>query len=444
MKYLILFLTLTVLVTNYLAAQDNKITGLEKPLVKKFINQEFGNLSNPQSNNNIGNFASMDFKAAEVNFVGNIILNNGSIFGIKAIGGVTDGFLPIFKNNKLNTKIGIGIQYNFLNFRNKSIIYDNLSYQKYEAHKRKIEDEYEVKKNEIEKGKEKVLLRIEIKKKSDLLAAQEEKLSSLKGLSRDSLANEIQTQRLELAQKKNQLTNFTSPMAQLFELENWKAAEITKAQSDIEIYGYRFGWFSVGYNIVNNTFKLFDGTMPLDNQISKSEYASHSLIAQYSFYNRTPAAYESYFFSLGAVAFIQDNFSDLQKVEIKETKEYGANPNDRTITSQYDAYQGTYLKNLKSLSVYGDFYWFLFEDNAGAVHFHPEQKIFEELNPSTNLGFGFLMTFKNAEATGNSVNAELYVNLIDMFENTRTPDKLFARSVYGLRFTFPINFNSKL
>lgn len=444
MKRVITILTIVCISTSQLFAQDCKTKGLEKPLVKKFINQQFGNLINPQSNNNIGNFASLDLKEAEVNFGGNVIFKNGSILGIKAKGAVTDGFLPVFSNDKLNSKLGLDIQYNFLDFKKKSIIYDNSTCEKYQTLRKKVEQDYEIKKIEIEKGQKNILLQIDIDKTTKQISTLEAKLSTLTGLSKDSLDIEISKLKQELIFKKNQFDNIPSKEAMLFELENWKASEIIKAQSEVKIYGFKIGWFSIGYDITNNSFKLFDGTLTPDKQITKTNYANHNLKLQYNFYNRTPAAYESYFISVGTAFSIQDNFSDLTKVEINETKNYGTNPNDRFITSKYNAYQGVYSKDLKSHSLFADFYWFLFDDNKGAFHFYPEQKIVENLKPSTNLGFGFLMTFKNKEKTENIINSELYVNLLDISDNRNSIEKLFTRSSYGIRFIFPINFNSKL
>lgn len=444
MKRLIIILTITIVSVSQLSAQDCKTIGLEKSLVKKFINEQFGNLINPQSNNNIGNFASFDLKEAEVDFAGNLIFNNGSILGIKATGAVTDGFLPIFSNDKLNSKLGINIQYNFLNFKKKSIIYDNLTCEKYHTLRKNVENEYEQKKIEIEKSQKKIFLQIEIEKSQKKIILLETKLVSLTGLSKDSLDIEISKIKQELIFKKNQLENLPGKNAMLNELENWKASEIVKAQAEVKLDGFNFGWFSIGYGIESNVFKLFDGTLTYNKQISKSSYANQSFRMQYSLYNRTPVAYESYFFSFGTAFSIQDNFTDLTKIEINETKNYGLNTNDRFINSKYNAYQGSYSKDLKSLSFYGDFYWFLFDDNKGALHFYPEHKLVENLKPLTNLGFGLLMTFKNIEKTDNIVNAELYVDFSDVFDNNNATEKLITRSGYGIRFTFPINFNSKL
>ncbi len=448
MKRIILITLLTSL--TLLAKSQSKIDStikksdperLEKPLVKKFINQQFGNLINPQSNNIIGNFASLDLKEAEVNFAGNIIFNNGSILGIKARGAVTDGFLSVFNNNKLNTKLGIDLQYNFLDFKRKSIIYDNATSEKYQALKAKVQQDYELKKIEIEQGQKKILLQIDIQKVTNQITVLNKKLATLKGLSKDSLNIEILKLNQELVFKNTQLKTSPSIGASLNELENWKASEIIKAESEVKLYGFKLGWFSIGYGITNNAFRLFDGALTPDKQISKANYANHTLKLQYSFYNKTPAVYESYFLSLGAAASIQDNFSELSKVEINELKNYGLNPNDRFITSKYNAYQGVYAKDLKSLSFYGDCYWFLFNDNKGAFHFYPEHQIVESLKPTTNLGFGFLLAFKNKEKTDNTINSELYVNLLDVFDTNNSAEKLFNRSNYGIRFTFPINFN---
>jgi len=440
----LIFLTSLALVVNAEvkidSAKKGEIKRLEKPLVKKFINQQFGDLINPQSSNNIGNFASLDLKEAEVNFAGNVIFNNGSILGIKASGAVSDGFLSVFNSNKLNTKLGLDIQYNFLDFRDKSIIYDHSSSQKYQTLKAKVQQDYELKKIEIQKEQKKVLLQIEIQKNTNQIALLNKKLANLKDLTKDSLEIEIMKLKQELEFKKDQLQNLPSQAALLNDLENWKATEILKAQSEVKIKGFKLGWFSIGYGISNNAFKLFDGTLAPDKQISKTNYANHTLKLQYSFYNKTPAAYESYFLSIGSAASIRDNFDELAKVEITEVRNYGLNPNDRSVTSKYNAYQGIYAKDLKSLSIYGDCYWFLFEGNKGAFHFYPEHKIIEGIKPTTNLGFGFLLAFKNKEKTDNIINTELYANLLDVFDTHNASEKIFTRSNYGLRFTFPINF----
>lgn len=436
-------LTISFFSTSHLLAQTCDSIGFEKPLVKKLINRQFGNLINPQSNNNIGNFASIDIANSEVNLAGNIIFTNGSILGIKAKGAIIDGFFSIFSNDKLNTKLGIDMQYNFLGLKNKkSIIYDNITCEKYQTLKKKIENDYKQKRIEIEKHQNKILLQIDIANVSNKIDSLKKILPALAGLYKDSLIIiEILKLKQELSFKEYQLKNYPTENAMLFNLDNWKASEIVKAQMEVKISGFKLSWFSIGYGITNNAFRLFDGTLTLDQQISKISYANHSLRLQYSFYRKTPAAYESYFISLGTAFSIHDNFNNLTKVEINETKNYGLNTDDRFINSKYNAYQGSYSKDLKSVSIYGDFYWFLFDDNKGALHLYPEHNINYNSLPYTNMGIGFLMAFKNEEKADNVINSELYINLYDIFDNNHSTERLLIRSDYGIRLTFPINFN---
>jgi hypothetical protein len=439
---IILILIIVALSINPLSAQDCNTTGLEKPLVKKFINQQFGNLISPQSNNIIGNFASLDLKDAEASFAGNIVFNRGSILGIKAKGAVTDGLLPIFSNNRLISHFGLEIQYNFLDFKKgKKIFYDHFDCEKYMVQKKKIEHDYELKSIEAKNDQEKIFLQIEIEKVEKQIFTLENKLRTLSGLLKDSLDIEILKLRQDKTFLNGRLESLPSKMDVLFELTMQRNSEITKAQSELRIDGFRLGWFSVGYSITNNVFKLFDGTLTPDTQISKISYASLSVRVQYSFYCKTPAVYESYFISIGTAFSIQDNFADLTKVEITETTEYGVNPGDRSITSKYNAYTGSYSSNLKSFSVFCDFYWFLFDDNKGALHLYPEYKSMGKIKPVTNLGSGFLMAFKDTKTIDNIVNAELYVYLSDLFNANGSDENLLKRSGYGIRFTFPINFN---
>ena len=126
---------------------------------------------------------------------------------------------------------------------------------------------------------------------------------------------------------------------------------------------------------------------------------------------------------------------------IAENRELGDTVGERTITKEYIVYEGEYKTSLTSLSLYGDFYYFLFSNNTGAIHFYPEYKMKEEYKPQINLGFGFLVTYKNKDK--NVINAEVYYNLIDIENKNDSDIDFFKRSQFGIRFTFPIVFGNK-
>ncbi|HAN19556.1 MAG: hypothetical protein A2X13_15070 [Bacteroidetes bacterium GWC2_33_15] len=425
--------------------------------MKRLIYKEFANLINPESNNIIGNFASIDAKDAELNFAGNIVFKNGSILGIKANGGITDGLLSIFSNTEFNTKFGADVQYNFLFHKKKTIEYFRSEYLKYKKQEGKLKQEYKIKKIELEHENAKnelnieiVKIQSEIKKKEKAITDIGKLIDTTTTLNKDSLA--LQTKKLqidlekqnsELAFNQDQLAKIPSKSQQETELNNWYNLKLDTIESNIKISGFKLGWFSIGYGISNNSFKLFDPSSPFDSQVSKHNFLSHSVELKYNYYIYTPVAYKTFFISVGAKYSFEDNLSSLTKVEISEAESYGPN-NERKITDKYNAYKGAYKDSLHTVSFNADFYYFLFKDNKAAIHIYPEEKIATGIEPITNLGFGFLFTFKNKTESGNIVNIEPYANLFDLANNRHSEESLVKRSDYGLRVTFPFNFKTNV
>jgi hypothetical protein len=434
-------LPLIVLANVHSYSQNCGAVGFTKDITKKLVNKEFGNLISGNSKTNIGNFASIDIKEAEVKFNGNVIFNNGSILGIKAKGAVTDGFLPIFSDSELNTNFGIDVQYNFLNMRNR-IRYDIDVCNKYNKEIRRINNEYEIKRIEITNGLQHKKLSIEAEKHAKKLALLETKLALLQGLQKDSLSIEILKLRQELEYKQNEIENLPSVTSQITVLENWSAAEKAKTVEAVSLEGFRMGWISIGYSISNSEFRLYDQSLPLENQITKTTYATNRFNVQYSYYKSVSSAFKSFFLAGGLRYSIEDNFALLDKVEVSESSISGTPPKTRTKTAKYNAYEGQYIKDINTLSFYGDFYWFLFEGNQTAIHFYPEQKIIKELKPATNMGLGILLAFKDKAKTENIINTELYINLLDIANNVASENNVLKRSSYGIRFTIPINFKT--
>lgn len=451
-----LILMLAFYLKGYGQVQDTSIH-FDQKMVKRLIYKEFANLINPESDNIIGNFASFDTKNSRLDFAGNVVFKNGSILGIKANGGITDGLFSIFSNTEFNANFGTDIQYNFL-FHNKEIIeYFRPAYLKYKKQEGKTKQEYEIKKIEIEQENAKneinieiVKIQSEIKKKDKAIADIENLINIATSLNKDSLVLQkkkllidLEKQRSELKYNQEQLTKIPSKAQQLTELNNWRNLKLDTLESNIKISGFKLGWFSIGYGASNNSFKLFDPLSPFDSQVSKHNFISHSVKLNYNYYNYTPVAYNSFFISVGAKYSFEDNFSSLTKIEITETESYGLNI-ERKISDKYNAYKGSYNDSLHSISLNADIYYFLFKDNKAAIHIYPEKKIASGIEPVTNLGFGFLFTFKNNSESSNIVNIEAYANLFDIANNRNSEETLGKRSDYGLRVTFPFNFKSNI
>ncbi|MGD2036056.1 MAG: hypothetical protein PVF73_13415, partial [Bacteroidales bacterium] len=312
-------------------AQDTtRVIGSDKSLYRELLNREFTNLINPQSENIIGNFASLDSKNSELNFAGNFIFSKGSVLGVRLKGGSTDGVLSVFSNSKINSQLGFDIQYNFMLLESKSLTYDNLSYYEYLRSIRKFKYDSLIMANSIEHRKDSTELSDEIRKlgsEKDRIKTAIDKLERRYGTnsfpesirhSYDSLMFCLFETEKKIEYKKEELKNLLSREELMIKFLIWQADEQERINELLQVDGFRIGWFSFGYGFSNNLFYHFDPLLSFNDQIQKRSYLSHQFRLQYSLYNYTVRSFRSYFFSIGASFGIEDNFSGLSSIEVNE------------------------------------------------------------------------------------------------------------------------------
>ena len=454
-RFIFLF-ALVLCCINIGLSQSSTENSLTKNQAKNLLQKEFALLLSPESNGIVGNFATLDLTKPQASFAGTIVFDCGSLLGIKAEGSVTDGLLPIFSQSQLNSNVGFEVQYSFLSLGKRSIIYYDKDYRKYQSEIQKIEAEYELNKVEVKLRKDTVDIRIkmmEIDKKAEKLQKELTKLEGLIRLERDQkkldslrLLSNAATINIEKYRKQQELLNDklrNLPSSRQIErdLKNNMNRKKKEAFKKMKVYGFSFGWFTFGYGLQNSSFRLFDPSLAFENQVQAEDFTIHTLRANYSYYHKRPYSFASFFFSLGTVWSLDHNLGSLSSVKITEIQSHGPQENDRTSTKSYTAYQGQYKDNLRSLTIRPELYYFLFEDNKAALHIYPEQTISDAFAPVSSLGFGFLVGFKNSKKTSTIINAEVYADLIDLSNSRNSNDALLRRSSYGLRFTFPINFN---
>lgn len=446
MNIKIYILLLFLLFGNSTFAQTNSTKiGLDKKTFKTVLNQQFTSLITGQGKTSIGNFASIDLKESEVSFAGNSITKQGHVLGLKAAGGVSDGLFSVFTNSTLNTKVSLEFQANFLNLKNRSLTWYDDSYQAYTKNKNDIEDKYRIKLIEVRNRLGLINLKYKKAKIEKTIAELNKRLATEKDqIAIDSVDYAIALNNSELGETNKLITNYPNLVTAKEDIDNWRAMELKKIKLDLELYAFKFGWFSANYKISNNSFKLFAPNSTFQNQISDTSFVSHEVRFQYNKYNWTKEPYKTYFYSIGLSFSLSDNFSDLSKKEITEVNNYGPNVNDRTTTKKYNAFTGDYRSKLKQVKLFADYYRFLFDNNVAAIHIYPEFTYKQSTKPLYNLGLGFLYAFKDSKKDDKSlVNAELFYNFLDVTKNTETDLKLFERNNIGIRFSFPINFINK-
>ena len=421
---------------------NTRIIGLSPTVFKKVLNQQFSNLVTGQSKNSIGNFAALDLKENKVSFAGSSIFNSGSVLSVTASGAVSDGLYSIFSNSKINTQVSLDLQYNFLALSKKKLQYDYDTLRQYQSKIDEIEYDYKLKKLSINSRHDSLLLEANKRKANNhihiidsLLEISNQSQSRLDSLQFEKARTKILLDSIETA-----ILTLPNLGTQIRILRNWRIQQKGNVSFESAVYGFSIGWFSIGYKVTNNSFKLFDSSATFNHQVLDTNFVSHEVSVQYSKYKWTETQYETYFWDLGVAFKYADNFNTLSKKEITETTNYGVNIGDRSITNKYNAYQGTYATNLKQLRFYGDFYYFLFSNNIAAFHVYPEWVVQKNEKPIADFGTGLLIALKDSKTEGSIINAEIYYNFLDIFKTTEKTYKFFERNNVGIRFAFPLKF----
>jgi hypothetical protein len=325
---------------------DLELSELTESEYAKLLNNQFSQTVTGQSNNSLGNFASVDIVNSTVEFAPSIFFSNGNILTAEIKAGISDGTSSIFSNSKLNSNIGAKINYHFLFQNNNSISIRNIKNTKLlekrinEQREKDIKSiekgekiksiEYEVSKLESELTVNQALitneshsnLRIqsyELKKKilqeeinqkrqkikllpmdqqrdfkvNKLNGEINQKLFEIKDLNAKILKESQSPARIaqakhknEIAQKKiDSLNKYKAEFDSKFEkfLIYEKYREKAKELIDkYKVIGIEMTWFSAFYEVNSNNFKRVNSESDFDNQIVKEDFVSHGFGVQLS------------------------------------------------------------------------------------------------------------------------------------------------------------------
>jgi hypothetical protein len=235
-----------------------------------------------------------------------------------------------------------------------------------------------------------------------------------------------------------------TPEYQRFVMGNTRATQLLQAEDSLAVTGFSVGWVSLEYRVDNSAFRLFDPSLPSQNQITKRSFATHSAGLRYSRYQFSEARFDTRFLSASAHVSRSHNLNDLAQTEVTDRTTFGSDTTQRISENKYTAYIGKYRKGFTSLTLATDFYQFLFHKNQGAVHVYPTAEIRRGGAPVYNLGFGFLIAARKSARDASIVNAELFYDLTDLTNARDSEENLLGRSGLGLRVSFPITFRQEI
>jgi hypothetical protein len=447
MKKLILILTIMAFSLLTMAQNQTEISirdldNLTRAQFSTIVKKEFKAVINSSGKTTTGKYASADTKDGQLVFNTTWIDKNENMFSVNAHGGVTDGIFSIFNQTKINNNVGFDFRYNFMMKRWSSLAYYDSELIKLSSRIKSSDEEYNLNLTTHSHYREMLirklaLLDMELK---DLSRQMNDKgISSTEKTRIEYQSAEKNLQRDSILLKQQALYPETV-MQKIYKVKNEHDRQL--AAEDFEYNAVFMQWFSIGGGIQNNSFNHFDPAQPtLESQISKRNFTTWNLSAEWNIYNWHHYSRYTYFLQLGASFNISDNFNELSKMDLTDTNQFGTSLVSRTSTKKITAYKGDYQTKIIGGKVFLEYYKFLWDNNT-AFHIYPEIILQKDRKNLCNAGVGFLYSFQNANEKEKEakLRAELYVNFTDLTDNLNTGKNFLKRNEFGLRVSFPISF----
>ncbi|MDC9723888.1 MAG: hypothetical protein PSN34_14100 [Urechidicola sp.] len=454
MKIKSAFFVFFFLISSSIYSQTKKDSTAIKTIdeFKTIMSLQFSKILTGNSFTNFGRYVSVSNTDKTLSISGTIINNKESVWGFEISGGATNGVSSIFNNGDLNSNVGGKITYNrIINpFKKNRISYNEILYRKMDEKKKELAIKFKLDSLNVVLKKELITSEYTIKsltkkliKLDSLRKSYSNSTNSLKKDSINYAYEKTKFESIQLNKKIKFLSNdeyIDTKLEEIYQKYDESLLEIQNGRSKLGIEDIDLTWFSLGYGFRNDAFKLFDESLPLEEQISKDSYISHQINIGISRYRWGRVKKNDVFWSLGMNFNYSSNLLDLDTKEIVDTTPISQNP-QRDIVKEQDVFVGEFKEGVKKIGIFFDYYQFLGAKNSFALHMNPRVIIADDIKPITTLQSGILIPFKKQDKQSSFVNVEIFYQLNDIFNTSDSTDSLLKRNTIGLQASFPINFS---
>jgi hypothetical protein len=436
--------------------------GLDGATFGALLNRRFSSLISSETEGVPGTYLTVDVKEAAATVGTTFIAASGHAVTVSAHGGVGDGAVAIFKDATLAGKFGGSAQLHFLGNAKRILQYDAESCDAMQKAVLTADAKYELRKAELRMHSSQLQRRIDVaaieavtakiaKKRQELADSlknrqalpdtSKRRLTPAEALTRDSLdleevRNETKKASLLAVPAPTDESERSERLAALHERDKVRR----EAASLIDVQGYAFSWWSLGVELENASFSLFDPAAAAAAQISKRTHLTRFATLTYSRIRSAAEDFESRYVALAVKVGWQDNLSDLKKVNVVDRQQLATPPSERVTETTTTAYQGAYLDDVETIRVTGDLYQFFVRNDRLAYHVFPAYSAKTGGIGEIALGGGLLLSARNPAKKMAVANAEVFFNAPDLADVRKSHKSPLKRGVLGLRVTFPFNF----
>ncbi len=445
-------------------------TTLDRRDFNRLYLAQFSRVIDAASTNNVGNYAALSLDDNTAALGATCILPDTSMLTLKFSGTVEDGLSAIWSQRTVSGGVSADLQYHLPAVGTRLYISTD-SCRAIELRKSSAEEEFKRKIFELEYRTDTIPVYFGVQKlfatnqklvadsakvrterdallkipESQRSAEQQTRLLA-RSTTLDSLRLVLPIQTRELTVERERLVKLRElrVVSTIRQLGNQLARAKKAAVGPFSAIGGRYHWWSFGYGYHASKFRLYNDSVAFKDQVTKKSYGSHELRIQHSWYQRAfLTKVPAYFYTLALSAGVTDNHGDLDEVTLEDRTVQGPDSASRTLISNYKALTGAYQEGILTASIKAEAWFFLFRNQAGALHLFPSHTVTEGMTPSTDLGIGLFMGFANRDKAGTFLNAEIFFRFNDVANAAEEDNNAWKRSDLGLRFAFPFNFPQK-
>lgn len=222
---------------------------------------------------------------------------------------------------------------------------------------------------------------------------------------------------------------------------NKKTADsIEKLEHNAVLTGVRFTWFTLIGGGSKKNFYLFNESLPFNDQIEKKEFNTFRIGLSINFYNERSFPTKAFYGNIGFLRYKDNNIKLLSTMEVAQQKVIKNSTGDiiRTITKKYNSYTDPIIESTV-WNIFSNAY-FIHSSKSMALHLFPGIELVDNAKDLTNLGVGYVVSFKTEKKERPVLNAEGYIKFVDLFNNLDGRARFWNRNEIGISITLPFNF----
>lgn len=216
--------------------------------------------------------------------------------------------------------------------------------------------------------------------------------------------------------------------------------KIETLEKEAPITAIKFGWLTLSAGGSKKNYYTFYDSLSFANQLTKRELSTFRFGLSWNFYSEKSFPKRVTYLNIGFLNYRDNNLKFLSTQSVLQEKTIKNTGGDtvRKVSKTYNAYTDQITEN----TIWNFFanVYFIHSSKTTAFHLFPSVDWYDSKKVISNIGLGYVVSFKNKKKEEPMINAEGYVKFVDLFNKLEGKPFFWNRNEIGVNFTLPFNF----